>query len=152
MVPTAIIPIYRLIHIDNLPIYLQRGGMHAPNNVPNDGLEYRTIHNIEIQRERHKRPIPCGSKGTLHDYLPFYFGYLSPMLLQLCTGRVEEYDGGPSPLIYIVSSVQRIVISGLSFVFSDGHGIAAFTDWFDDMSQLIKVDWEVVNARYWSDT
>jgi hypothetical protein len=24
-------PIYRIIHLDNLPIYLRRSGMHAPN-------------------------------------------------------------------------------------------------------------------------
>lgn len=29
--------------------------------------------------------------------------------------------------------------SGCQFVFSDGHGLAAFTDWYDDLEEL--VDW-----------
>jgi len=42
-------PIYRLMHLDNLAVCLEHGGMHAPNHAPNDGQDYRTIHNIEIQ-------------------------------------------------------------------------------------------------------
>jgi len=32
-----------------------------------------------------------------------------------------------------------------------GHGIAAFTNWYDDPSQLDKVDWRMVYQHYWSD-
>ena len=53
-------PIYRMIHIDNLEVCLKRGGMHAPNTCPNDGLAYRTIHDIEIQNCRKATLIPCG--------------------------------------------------------------------------------------------
>jgi hypothetical protein len=45
-------PIYRLMHIDNLPGCLARGGMHAPHHVPSDEFLYRTIHNIAIQQVR----------------------------------------------------------------------------------------------------
>jgi len=117
--------IVRLMHIDNLSICLQRGGMHAPNNAPADGLIYRTIHNIEIQQQRQSRHIPCGPGGTIHDYVPFYFGVRSPMLYQLCKGQVENYDEGQDPLIYAVSSAQTVVQANMPFVFSDGHGIAA---------------------------
>jgi hypothetical protein len=103
-VPTPT-PIYRIVHIDNLPTLLRRAGLHAPNYRPNDGLPYRTIHNVSIQQVRHTRRIPCGPGGTLHDYVAFYFGYLAPMLLQLKTGRVAGYQEGQSPLLYLVSTV-----------------------------------------------
>jgi hypothetical protein len=74
------------------------------------------------------------------------------MLFQLHTGRVDGYNEGQQPLIYMVSTVQTVQQAGLSFVFSDGHGIAAFTDWYDDLGNLDKVDWTAVNARYWHDT
>jgi hypothetical protein len=45
-----------------------------------------SIINQDIQQERRVRPLPAGPRGVIHDYLPFYFGYLSPMLLQLQTG------------------------------------------------------------------
>jgi hypothetical protein len=48
------IPIYRLMHLDNLSVCLERGGMHAPNHTPDDGRVYRTIHDIEIQQVKRK--------------------------------------------------------------------------------------------------
>ncbi|MFZ4778904.1 MAG: type II toxin-antitoxin system toxin DNA ADP-ribosyl transferase DarT [Terrimicrobiaceae bacterium] len=144
-------PIFRIVHVDCLRTILRRGALRAANHTPDDGLPYRTIHNVDIQGQRHIRNISCGPRGTLHDYVPFYFGYLSPMLLQLKTGRVAGYNEGQEPLIYLKTTVQAVRQAGLGFVFSDGHGIAAFTDWFDDTARLNEVDWEMVYQRYWSD-
>jgi hypothetical protein len=145
-------PISRLIHLDNLELCLRRAGLHAPNCTPSDGLAYRTIHNQSIQAERNVRPLTCGPQGVIHDYVPFYFGYLSPMLLQLKTGRVPGYSKGQEPLIYLCSTAQAIDARGLGYVFSDGHGIAAYTSWYDNLRQLNCVDWSMVYQRYWSDT
>lgn len=124
--------------------------MHAPLNVPNDGRSYKTIHNIEIQQVRRQRTIPCGPGGLIHDYVSFYFGPRSPMLYQLHTGRVEGYSEGQTPLIYVVSNVKAILAARLGFVFSDGHGIASFTKWYDTEFNLDKVDWATVYADYWA--
>ena len=145
-------PIFRFMHIDNLLACLVRGGLYAPNHCPDDGQAYRIIHNEEVQNQRHVTYIPCGPGGTVHDYVPFYFSYLSPMLLNLKTGRVEGYNEGQEPLIYLVSSAQTVRDSGAEFVFSNGHGLATFTDWFDDLARLDEVDWDMVYQRYWSDT
>jgi hypothetical protein len=144
-------PIYRITHVDNLPTLLKRGGLHAPLHTPNDGLPYRTIHNVDIQNQRQVCAVPCGPGGTIHDYVAFYFGYRSPMLLQLHTGRVAGYTEKQDPLVYLVSTAQAVAEAGCRFAFSDGHGIAAFTAWFDDLKSLGKVDWNVVYARYWAD-
>ena len=145
-------PVYRFMHVDNLDVLLRRGGLHASNCTPNDGLAYRTIHNAEIQQKRSQRRIPCGAGGVIHDYVPFYFGYLSPMMLQLNTGRVAGYEEGQEPLIYVVTTAQAVEAAGVPFVFSDGHGIATFTKWFDHLDRLDEVDWSMVYQRYWADT
>lgn len=145
-------PIYRFMHIDNLRGCLERRGLCAPNHCPDDGLAYRAIHSEEVQNARHVTKIPAGPGGTIHDYVPFYFGYHSPMLLNLKTGRVPGYNEGQAPLIYLVSTAQAVRDSGAGFVFSNGHGLATFTDWFDDLAQLDQVDWGMVYQRYWSDT
>jgi hypothetical protein len=150
--PPTPTPILRLIHVDNLPTILQRDALHAPNFTPNDGLPYRTIHNPSIQAQRQVRPVPCGPQGVVHDYVPFYFGYLSPMLLQLKTGRVPGYSDGQAPLIYLVSTAQAIAQATSAFAFSNGHGIAAYTGWFDDLLHLDQVDWTMVYQRYWTDS
>lgn len=145
-------PIYRIVYVENLVAILQWGGMYAANHVPANGLLYRTIHNVDIQQERRVRRIPCGPGGVIHDYVPFYFGYRSPMLLQLKTNRVPGYTEGQQPLIYLVSTAQQVAAANCGFVFSNGHGIAAFTAWFDDLGRLDAVDWDMVYQRYWADT
>lgn len=145
-------PVYRLVHIENLNTILCREAMHATNHVPDDGLPYRTIHNVDIQNTRRIYAIPCGPDGTIHDYVPFYFGPRSPMLLQLQTGRVPGFTDKQPSLIYLVSTVQRIAEAGLGWVFSDGHGIARFTEWFDQIADLDKIDWTAADAKQWNDT
>jgi hypothetical protein len=145
------IQIFRLVHIENLPIILSRQALHAPNHCPNDGLVYKTIHNADVQAQRHVQAITCGPQGSIHDYVPFYFGPLSVMLLNLKTGRVADYNEGQSPLVYLVSTVERIEQAEIPFVYSDGHGLASFTNWYSERADFNKVDWDLVGARYWSD-
>jgi hypothetical protein len=145
-------PLYRLMHADNLATLLRRGGLHAPNLTPNDALPYRTIHDLTVQTNRQRKEIPCGPGATIHDYVPFYFGPLSVMLLNLKTGRVADYDEGQESLIYLTTTAQQLHAADCRFVFSDGHGLARFTKWYDDLGDLDEVDWSIVNARYWSDT
>lgn len=151
MVPNPT-PILRFAHVDNLDTIIRRGGLHAPHHVPEDGLPYRFCHSVEVQNARAEVPVGLGPGGTIHDYVPFYFGCLSPMMLNLKTGRVGGYSEGQDPLIYLVSSAQAVQVAGVKFVYSDGHGLAMFTEWFDDLVHLDAVDWAVVNQRYWTDT
>jgi hypothetical protein len=88
----------------------------------------------------------------VHDYVAFYFGVLSPMLLQLKTGQVPGYGEGQEPLIYLMCSVQAVVAAGLPFVLTDGHSLARWTQFFEEVARLDQVDWDVVGRRYWADT
>ncbi len=74
------------------------------------------------------------------------------MMLNLKTGRVSNYTEGQTPLIYLVTTAQAVSDSGARFVFSNGHGLATFTCWFDDLERLDRVDWSIVYERYWKDT
>ena len=145
-------PIFRIVHIDNLPVILERGGLHSPNQSPVDGPAYRTIHNVDIQHVRRVRAVPCGPGGVIHDYTAFYLGPRPPMLYQLHTGRVPGYTEGQEPLVYVLSTAQLIDESGTPYVFSNGHGIASFTDWFSDIAFFEQVDWETVYSNTWNDT
>lgn len=73
------------------------------------------------------------------------------MLFQLKTGWVEGYNQGQQPIIYLRMSAQQLLQWNLDFVFTDGHGLAAFTSWFDDLNELSQVDWAIVNQTYWND-
>jgi hypothetical protein len=143
--------LYRLIHVDNLPLLLQRDALHAPHATPADGLAYRPIHDVSVQGARRVQTVPCGPGGNIHDYVPFYFGPLSPMLLKLKSGQVAGYNEGQEPLLYLVTRIDDVQAAGCRYVFSDGHGLAAFTRWYDDVAHLNQVDWNIIAQRYWSD-
>jgi hypothetical protein len=144
--------LYRLIHIDNLSVLLSRDALHAPNATPQDGLAYRPIHDVSVQEGRRIQPVPCGPGGSVHDYVPFYFGTHSPMLLKLKSGQVDGFHEGQEPLLYLVTRLDDVLAAGARFVFSDGHGLARFTDWFDQVTDLDRVDWRLVGERFWRDT
>lgn len=144
--------LYRLVHIDCLATLLQRRALHAPNFAPEDGLIYKTIHDVAIQERRHHKTVPCGPGGVIHDYLPFYLGPLSPMLYKLSKSGVGDYHEGQAPLVYLVCWAHEIADAGTRFVFTDGHGIAAFTQWYDDLAQMNQLDWPLILHREWADT
>lgn len=88
----------------------------------------------------------------LHDYVPFYFAERSPMLYTINRGNVEGYDGGQEPIVYLVSRINTIREHNRPFVFSDGHGTKAFTQFFADLADLSNVDWAIMKEKYWLDT
>lgn len=144
--------IYRFTHIENLRLLLDEGGLRVPNADTENERGYRVIHDEDVQRARFHMPIDVGPGGTIHDYVPFYFGVHSPMMLKLKTGQVAGYDEGQEPLIFLVSTAQHIREQGVRFVFSDGHGLANFTEWYDNLDQLEEVDWDTVRLKHWADT
>ncbi len=144
--------VFRLVHINNLDVYLRRQAIHAPNTAPADGLAWRAIHQPEVQAKRSRIRVPVAPGGGLHDYVPFYFGRRGPMLLQLHTGQVEGYEDGQRPILYLVAHAEEIAAAGFRFVFYDGHALARFSTPHTDLAQLDQLDWDAINAEWWNDT
>jgi len=50
------------------------------------------------------------------------------------------------------SDVNVVVENSLKYVFTDGHGIMAWSEFYDDLNRLNEVDWGIMNSKYWNDT
>lgn len=146
------LPIYHITPIDNLESIISEGGLLAYNVILETGTNYTNIAYENIQDRRARIRVPCGAGGLLHDYVPFYFAPRSPMLYTISRGNVENYTQGQAALIHLVSDVEDIDARGLEFVFTDGHAVMTFTDFFDDLNYLGTIDWDVMESRYWNDT
>jgi hypothetical protein len=105
-----------------------------------------------VQRRRARRHVPYKPYGTVHDYVPFYFAPRSPMLYTIVQGNVHSYSEGQDPLVYLVSTVQAIHEAHLQFVFTDGHCIIEYTNFYDDLADLSQIDWSLMRAHYWANT
>ena len=67
------------------------------------------------------RKVRTAAKGTLADYVPFYFAPRSPMLYTIHGGNVAGYTEGQKPVVHLVSSVDAAVALGKPWCFTDGH-------------------------------
>ncbi|WP_345264625.1 type II toxin-antitoxin system toxin DNA ADP-ribosyl transferase DarT [Nibrella viscosa] len=142
--------IFRIIPEQNLPGILQQGILtrNAATHDPN----YVFIGDSQLTADRHDFSIPLPGYGNLGDYVPFYFGQLSPMLLNIKTGYRGITKRPQSEIIYLCIKIDSILKAGLRFVFTDGHAKNQFTSFYTSLDDLDKVDWEVVKSRHWKNT
>lgn len=115
-------------------------------------VAYTNIAHTDIQDRRSRQRVPCGREGHLHDYVPFYFAPRSPMLCAIHHGRVAGYTGSQSDVVYLISSVEHVVAAGLPFVFTDGHAVIFLSNFYADVARLDRIDWNLMESRYWNDT
>lgn len=140
-------------HIDNLANILSAGRLLADNAV---GFHLRTdVGAAGIKASRRERPVTCPPGGVVADYVPFYFAPRSPMLYRISCehrdGKAGCYPDGDDPLVYLVSSIDRVHGAGLRWVASDGNcaaGVTTFSRILDDLGEL--VDWPLMLATYWN--
>ena len=145
-------PIYHITHIENLPLIVADDRLRCCADLRLDRVGYRDIAHGHIQDRRARTVVPCGPRGLLHEYVPFYFAPRSPMLYAISQGSVASYAGGQETVVHLVSDVQALVSDGQSFVFTDGHATIMASRFFEHASDLRHVDWTVMPLTYWNDT
>lgn len=143
--------IYHITHIDNLSSIITSGGLTAKSVLKQQSQTYQDIAHQTIQNRRATTSIPCGQKGTLHDYVPFYFAPRSPMLCAIDRNNVQGYT--QEPIIYLVTTAETIKNASIPFVFTDGHAIMAYSAFYEDLKDLkTAIDWNVMKSKMWNDT
>ena len=145
--------LFHITSIRNLENILSSGMILSKNRLLSSDQDHLSIAYEGIQERRSLKSVPCSPFGVLHDYVPFYFAPRSPMLYAIHHGRVEGYREGQAKIIYLVTEVSKVVEGQIAFIFSDGHPVMNYTRFYYDLRKLDqKIDWEVMQSRYWSDT
>jgi hypothetical protein len=135
----------RITHIESVPWILGHG-LHCRNaNVcdPN----YRDIGNPDLIAKRAHRDVPIPPGGTLSDYIPFYFTPHSPMLLNIKTGYGGMKQTPMSDIVILVSSLRTVAAQGGAFVFTDRHAYLQTTQFFNEVGDLRRIDWDLLRRR-----
>ena len=146
------IPIYHITHISNLASIAAAGGLWCDGERVRQSFGCIGIAHQNIKDRRARRAVPVAAKGTLADYVPFYFAPRSPMLYTISRGNVEGYQGSQEQIVHLVSSVESATALDRPWTFTEGHADMAFTKYFGDLEQLDQVDWAVMKEKYWNDT
>jgi ssDNA thymidine ADP-ribosyltransferase, DarT len=151
MIPQPVY-IYHITHVNNLSSIITDGGLRTCCDLRDAGVNYTDIAHETLQDWRATKEVYCGPGGVIHDYVPFYFAPRSPMLCAIHNGRVPNYREGQGQVLHLVSSVEAVRGATLSFVFTDGHSRIDFTEFYDDVSYLDQIDWQIMKEKYWRDT
>ena len=141
--------IYRIVHRKNLEILSEEGKLFAPNYATNPN--YISIGETNLIRQRGDKPILIAPYGTMRDYISFYFGVRSPMLYCIWNGFDVEHRP-QKDIIYLISSIEKLEELKTSYIFTDGHSFAGYTQFFNNPKYLNQIDWRTVHSRQWSNT
>lgn len=141
--------VFHFTHIDHLAGMIARG-LVSDSDV-GDALVHE-VGNRGIKERRRRTAVKVDPGGVVADYVPFYFAPRSPMLFAIHKGNVEGYDDGIDPLVYLVTSVERLVGLDLCVVTTDRNAVLPYATHVPAAGGLDHVDWDLMQARYWSAT
>jgi len=147
-----------MTHVDNIPHILDFGITHQ--NSKNTNPNYISIGDSSLidNRVSTERNITNGSDEIIEtikigDFIPFYFGFRTPMLYVIQNGFNGVIKREPNEIIYCITSVQKIIENNLLFYFSDGHTTnKEYTKIFNSskISEINDiVDFEATKFKYW---
>jgi hypothetical protein len=143
--------IYRMIHYENLE-YVLKNGFHCATS-PLFNPNYIAIGDSGLIKDRNTYSVPITPPNSdLGNYIPFYFGMRSPMLLRIKTGDKGVKKYAQEDIIYLCCEVQKVVNSGVEWCFTDGQAKKTTTKFFNTLEDLDKVDWETAHTLDWKNT
>ncbi len=146
------IPLYHITHINNLPNIIVAGGLWCDSERLRHGFQSINIAHQELKLRRMVTPVNLYPGKKIGDFVPFYFANRSPMLYSVHTGFVNGYAGGQGEIVYLVANIGRLLNCGKNWCFSDGHSVEAFSSFYNDLKDLDKIDWHLINNWSWRDT
>ncbi|WP_235299806.1 type II toxin-antitoxin system toxin DNA ADP-ribosyl transferase DarT [Portibacter marinus] len=139
-----------MVHIGNIPHIIEYGITHKSsiNSNPN----YIPIGDSTLISTRNSHPIITGK--VIGDFIPFYFGFRTPMLYVIQKGFNGVSAVDPSKIVYVVTSIDSIIKSGVPFIYTDGHATDSFSSVYSqsEITDLEKqLDFKAIRAKYWRD-
>lgn len=137
--------IFRIVHRNNIP-WILSNGLRCGNSriLCSDWIH---IGNPELTEKRARHPVPVGPGGCLNDYVPFYFTPFSPMMKNIHSGRGGVKKRPNDEIVILVANLRRMAQEGWDFVFTDCHAFYEWANFYTDLADLDKIDWEILKAR-----
>ncbi len=137
--------IFRITHVENVAWILEHGLHAQSSNVLDPNFVGIGLEGL-IER-RKTRQVEVAPFGVLADYIPFYFTPYSIMMYNMKTGYRGVTRRQNEDIAVLVTSLHRLRESSIPFVFTDGHAYPKETEYFREMSDLIHVDWKILQNR-----
>jgi len=135
--------IFHFTDIENLDSIIKNGLLCT--NVKNAlGIKHKNIANTTIQERRANMDVPVGPGGKVHDYVPFYFSSINPMLLK----KLNEKNVDQQFIIYLCVKIQRMEEEDAVFTDASANTIET-PSFYNDVKDLDKLDWAAIDKKSW---
>jgi hypothetical protein len=156
--PLANPKIYHITHVDNLSSILATGMIQSDACRVGQCLAGTNIGITEIKRRRlQELEVDCHPGTKVGEYVPFYFCTRSIMLFILYKGNHPDLDyrEGQRPVVHLqadlTASIRWASQNRVRWAFSDRNAGTRFAQFYNDLNDLDKVDWESVAATDFRD-
>ena len=144
------VEVYHITHVDNLVSIISDNQLRCDHAQRKRAAKHQNIGYSHIKERRLEHPVKVSGKGTLGNYVPFYFCYRSVMLYVINKGH-DQYKGGQEPIIHLVTSVAKIAGINRVCCYTDRHADLAYAQQFDDLTLLpAKVDLSIMRIGFWA--
>ena len=144
-------PIFHITHVDNIESIVSAGCIHCDASRRRGDFACVNIGHMHIKDRRMRRQVPKAAGGVLGDYVPFNFCPRSVMLYVIHKQGVSGFYGDHRSIIHLATTVGEACRSGRPWTFTDRHAELGYALYFDDLSELHRVNWDVMQLRYWSE-
>jgi len=148
--------IYHILHYDKLPPVLENGFLYSDKTITANASSGTTIGMSSIKRRRLKECELSSHPGLfVGQCVPFYFCPRSVMLYLIHKRNPElEYKGGQSPIVHLVADLANTIAwanqNNKKWAFTSSNAGSFYFEDFCNLSQLNEINWDAVNAKYWS--
>jgi ssDNA thymidine ADP-ribosyltransferase, DarT len=137
--------VFRITHVNNIPWILDHD-LHCRNAQLYDP-NYIEIGNPDLIQKRTSRTISIEPKGTLSDYIPFYFTPYSPMMLNIKTGYRGITKRSNDEIVIFITSLHKLKAEGTPFIFCDRHAYLDAAQFSNDLAHLDRICWQDLQNR-----
>lgn len=147
--------VWHFTAIEHLETLLKHG-LLSDNAAQQAGVLTTEVGNLRIKEARRRQSVPHSPGGVVADYVPFYFAPRSPMMYSISCGNVPSYRGGTEPLMYLLSTLERLYEVGPLPLLTDRNASLAYTRYrhFDPADLVADgfIDWSLMDTKYWANT
>ncbi|HNZ53820.1 MAG TPA: DUF4433 domain-containing protein [bacterium] len=146
------IPLFHITHVDNLYAIIKSGGLWCDRERIIQGFSSANIAHKPLKDRRMATKVPLYLPKTLGDFVPFYFTTRSPMLFSVHTGSVDDCSYGQESIIYLITTTENLTTCQRNWCFTDGHAVEAISEFYNNLNDMDKVDWNLINDWSWHNT
>ena len=148
--------IYHIVHVDRLASIVSDGYLWSDSEARKREAAGTTIGISSIKERRLGLPLNSHRALRVGDCVAFYFCPRSVMLYVLHRANNPEltYLDGQGPIIHLQADLREAVAwaeaGNRRWAFTSSNAGARYFEDYSDLGQLAKVDWDAVQAHWWS--